>query len=248
MNRILLTVLGCLLWMAGSMACAAEPTPIPTRTLHSTRTASPTLMPTDTPPPPTSTPLPPSSPVLSTVTPQPTQTALPSPTIARIQPTPAPIPATSEPTAAPASQAELRPYTWDPRLNELKIQYIPAEVEPGQPYWRLTHAEYWAEEENQGKHHIFVNVLDESGARILGQEVTIEWLDGSHIIIAEDKPAPEYAANFPIDINHYPPWHSLGAYSARVNGLPSDMVKGMGRPPPKSRPVAFLLTFQKTIR
>jgi hypothetical protein len=46
----------------------------------------------------------------------------------------------------------LQALVWDPRLDELMIEYIPADVAPGQWYWRLTRGEFWGEEENQGKH------------------------------------------------------------------------------------------------
>jgi hypothetical protein len=238
-------------------ACGAEPTPIPTRTPNPTRTPvvtlsiAPTLTSTPTllPPSPTQVAL------ESSATPPPTATVPPTVTETRIAPTstetqnpPTVVPAASAPTEPLPPGAPPGPYTWDPRLDDLGIEFVPAEVDPGQWYWRLTHAEFWAEEENQGKHHIFVNVFDEHGARLIGETVTIAWLDGEHMLTTEDKPAPEYSANYPMEINHYRPWHNLGAFSARVNGLPSDRVTGMGRPPPKNRPVVFLLTFQKVLR
>lgn len=239
MKRVLLLIAGSCFLLSGA-ACAAEPTPEPMRAPRPIRTRPvvPTsseiiTSPTPSPRPPTAVP---------TLVPTATRTLIP-PTTTRTR-----IPATALPTFVPTLNPPPRPLVWDPRLNELKIEYVPANVQPGERYWRLTHAEFWAEQENQGKNHIFVNVLDENGARLIGETITIEWLDGSHVITTEDKPAPEYSANFPMDINHYPPWHSLGAYRARVNGLPSDIVQGMGRPPPKSRPVVYLLTFQRTVR
>jgi hypothetical protein len=234
-------------WLIWSVGCAVEPMPLPTPFVLPTKRAA--ALPTETArvPSPTHTArVPPAS-----ATPQPTFeptrtfTAVPF-TPTRARPTLPPPSPTAQSIPLPTTLP--RPLIWDPRLDELNIQYIPVQVQPGERYWRLTHAEFWAESENQGKHHIYVNVLDENGSRLLGETITIEWLDGSHEIVTEDKPAPEYAANFPMDINHYPPWHSLGAYSARVNGLPSDIVRGMGRPPPKSRPVVYLLTFQRTIK
>jgi hypothetical protein len=244
MNRISFVVTLAALYSSCLAACEVEPTPVlrpprPTRT-PVTWTRTPTFV------------LSTRAAVASTVTQTrvPTRSSTPTraatatdvpPTRTRVS-----VPALPTPTLTPAPAP--RPLVWDPRLDELKIQYIPADVSPGENYWRLTRAEFWAESENQGKNHIFVNVLDENGARLVGETITIEWLDGSHLITTEDKPAPEYSANFPMDINHYPPWHTLGAYSARVNGLPSDVVQGMGRPPPKSRPVVYLLTFQRTVR
>lgn len=246
MKYILFVIVAAVL-LTLNAACAVEPTPMPMPTVSPTKRAAALLTETPHLPSPTHTAIAPSATATLQPTVEATQTWTPVPsTPTRARPTlPPPSPTAENITP---SNTTTRPLVWDSRLDELNIQYIPAQVQSGERYWRLTHAEFWAESENQGKHHIFVNVLDENGARLLGETITIEWLDGSHEIVTEDKPAPEYAANFPIDINHYPPWHSLGAYSARVNGLPSDVVRGMGRPPPKSRPVVYLLTFQRTVK
>lgn len=238
-QRIVVLTAGLCLAALGA-ACTPQPTLEPTRTPRPSRTLIPSRTPTRLPPSPTRVALQPTA--APSTTPTFTATTVP-PSVTRTR-----VPATSVPTATFTPAPPPRPLVWDPRLDELKIQYIPAEVAPGQPYWRLTHAEFWGEEENQGKNHIFVNVLDENGVRLIGETITIEWLDGQEIITTQEKPAPEYSANYPMDINHYPSWHTLGAFSARVNGLPSDIVKGMGRPPPKSRPVVYLLTFQRSVR
>jgi hypothetical protein len=236
--KYLSLAISCIVFLAA--ACAPQPTAEPTQTPQPTRTVIPSSTPTRILPSLTRVALQPT--VAHSATPTLTATIVPpSATRTRISPT-------QLPTETSTPQPPPRPFVWDPRLDALKIQYVPAEVAPGELYWRLTHAEFWGEEENQGKNHIFVNVLDENGARLIGETITIEWLDGQEIITTEEKPAPEYSANYPMDINHYPPWHTLGAFSARVNGLPSDIVKGMGRPPPKSRPVVYLLTFQRMIR
>ncbi len=179
----------------------------------------------------------------ATRTPAPSATFTPLPTRAA---TPPRAPTRTATKAAPA--ATLAPSIWDARLDQLNVRYIPATVVPGQAYWRLTRADFWDEKENQGKHHIFVNVLDEGGNRIVGQRVNVTWEPAERVVIVtEDKPAPEYSANFPLDINHYPPWGTLGVFAVTVDGLPSDKVAGMGLPP-KNRFVVYLLTFQRTTR
>lgn len=45
---------------------------------------------------------------------------------------------------------------WDPRLTQRGATLIPADVQPGQPYWALTDAWWLDEQESQGKHHIFM--------------------------------------------------------------------------------------------
>ena len=135
---------------------------------------------------------------------------------------------------------------WDNRLDVLGVRLVRATLSAGNLYWRLVKAEFWDEKERQGKRHIFVDVLDENGARIIGQAILVEWPGDRLVIATQDKPAPEYTANFPLDENHYPPWGTLGAFDVSIQGLPSDKVAGMGLPP-KNKLVVFLLTFQKTI-
>jgi hypothetical protein len=126
---------------------------------------------------------------------------------------------------------------WDNRLDQLGIKVIPAKVQPGQTYWKVTQAQFQDPQEGGGRHHIFIEVLDEDGRRLLGQKVIISWPDGSTTVTTEDKPAPEYAANFPM-------YGDVGSYSARMPGV-SDAVTGMGLPGGR-RHVVYLLTFQRT--
>lgn len=197
----------------------------------------------------------PTAPPAPTAAPAPTETSLPTPTFAptaTATATPVLSTATRTRTRAPvtatpaATRTPRAPLVWDARLDALNIQRIPASVQPGQAYWRLVKAEFWDEKENQGKHHIYVDVLDESGARLIGPNVIVEWPDERLVIVTADKPAPEYSANFPLDINHYPPWGTLGAFTVWIDGLPSDRVAGMGLPP-KNKFVVYLLTFQRTV-
>lgn len=199
---------------------------------------------------PTTTPRPWSTPE-PTVTPQPTLTFAPRaastpttpPTATRTRLTvPTRAPATATPAVAP-----LAPIIWDTRLDALGITLVSATIPPGQAYWRLVKAEFWDEKERQGKHHIFVDALDENGVRLIGQKIVVDWPGDRLILVTEDKPAPEYSANFPLDVNHYPPWGTLGAFTVWIDGLPSDKVAGMGLPP-KNKFVVYLLTFQRTAR
>jgi CRP-like cAMP-binding protein len=135
---------------------------------------------------------------------------------------PVAVAANEAPTAAPAAvQAAAAPKAWDPRLDQLGITVDEAQVAPGQPYWRLIEGRWADEGESSGKHHIFVDVLDENGKRVVGQTVTVFWGDGNMSAGVEDKPAPEFGYNFQMYAAGY-------AYSTKVEGLPSDVVKGAG--------------------
>ncbi len=127
----------------------------------------------------------------------------------------------AQPTAAAPVQAAAQQKAWDPRLDQLGVTVDEAQVAPGQPYWRLIEGRWADEAESSGKHHIFVDVLDENGRRVVGQTVTVFWGDGNMSAGIEDKPAPEFGYNFQMYAAGY-------AYSTKVEGLPSDVVKGAG--------------------
>lgn len=149
--------------------------------------------------------------------PMPTETPSLTPT-----PSPSPTP-TPTPTATP-SPTEL---IWDPRLDARGAFVIPAQVEPGQGYWRLVKGVWYAENEPPyaGQHHIFVDALDAQGSRQTGVSFVVMSLDGtvSHgTIVTELKPGELYAANFPMYV-------VAPAYRvAPSDGSPGDAVSGLG--------------------
>ncbi len=128
---------------------------------------------------------------------------------------------------------------WDERLDDLNIDIIPAAAQPGQRYWKVIKAEFQNSQEGGGRHHIFIEVLDEAGKRIVGQPVEVLWSDGSATVYTEDKPAPEYAANFPM-------YGNLGGYALRIPGL-SETVTGMGLPGGKQH-VVYNVVFQRVTK
>jgi CRP-like cAMP-binding protein len=253
--------------LQGAIAFVQEATPLPTETPLPTDTPIPPtatpIPPTPTPLPPTDTPLPPTetpTPIPPTATPVPlTPTPVPptaTPTL--LPPTATPVPPTATPAAAQADSdsgqaaAAAAPVPknqpardLDSRLAALNVGIQPANVQPGQSYWRLVKA-YWQNKEESGNDHtIYVEVLDENGTRIVGQPVEIQWQDGSLVVTTEDKPPYEYPANFPM-------YGTLGSYLVRIGGLPSDAIVGLGMGTPE-RPdftihTNFLLTFRRVKR
>ena len=114
-----------------------------------------------------------------------------------------------------------QPLEWDPRLDERGAALVPAQVTSGQGYWRLVKAIWYNEIESQGKHHIFIDMLDSSGQRQVGVPILI-LNGGSFTITTEAKPGEPYAANFAM-------FARAPAYSAHPNsGAPADQVTGMG--------------------
>ena len=116
----------------------------------------------------------------------------------------------------------------------------PARAAPGS-HWRLVSASWANEKQSAGKHSIYVEVLGADGKRKVGQPVVFQWPAGSLTLLIEDRPPPDWGANFPM-------YAALGSYSASVVGAPSDKVVGMGlgtvEAPAFTVHTTFYLTFQ----
>ncbi len=152
-------------------------------------------------------------------------------------PTITPRPTLSIPTATPVYEKNQAP-VWDETLDTLNISLTRADVTPGKPVFRLIKANFLDEFEAAGLHHVFVEALDEQGQRIVGQPINLKWADGNSIMITEDKPYPEYAANAPL-------YGEMGdgTYEVFVEGAASDVVSGIGLP--GKHHVGYQLTFQR---
>ncbi len=210
-----------------ALATATQLPPSPTQTASPTRTATVTA--TLLPPTATDTPLPtPTS--LPTATPTPTATATvpPSPTSTR---RPAP-PATAVPTVSP-----LAARSWDPRLTQRGAQLIPAQAKAGQGYWRLIEAHWYDEGEApfDGKHYIYVEARNPSGARQTGVRFQMASLDLSEVlgyVVTEAKPGELYAANFAMFVvaPAYRVEPSDGSLADAVSGLGLGSLTSPGLP------------------
>ncbi len=136
-----------------------------------------------------------------------------------------------------------RPAGWDSRLDRLGIGLERASVGAGQACWRLVEARWEDEAQAQGRHHIYIELKDESGNRVMGEKAEISWADGSTVLAPENKPAGEYPINFPM-------YALLGSYAAKALGLPSDRVTGMGLGSIEQKGfkihTCFCLTFQRS--
>lgn len=186
---------------------------------------------TNTPAPPTETPMPTETPVPPTATPKPRAQG-------------AAVNRQPQPTATAAERPQPA-RSIDPRLASLNVHIEPIGVAVGQSYWRLIEARWQNEAEAGGDHTIYVNVIDEGGARIIGQPIELCWETGNLTVATEDKPPNEYPANFPM-------YNTLGSYSVSVPGLPSDRIVGLGLgtadQPAFTVHTNFFLTFQRVTR
>jgi CRP-like cAMP-binding protein len=187
----------------------------------------------------TNTPLPPTATPLPTNTPLP-PTATPIPTPKRVTSAAAPI--APAPTQAVKPQP---PRDLDPRLASLNVVVQPAGVRPGQSYWRLVAARWENESQSGGGHSIFVDLLDEGGAKVIDHPVEIRWAGGGLSVKTEAKPPNEPSSNFPM-------YNTLGSYAVSIPGLPSDVLVGLGlgtaEQPAFTVHTNFFLTFQRVTR
>jgi hypothetical protein len=201
-----------------------------------------TATPTPTPPPTsTSTPRP-------TQTPTPTPTATSAPTATPPPPSPSRVPtrrpaAPAPPTATPRpAAATALPLEWDPRVNILEppVRLVPADVAPGQAYWRLVRLK-WLKEYEGGNMLLYISTIDEQGEHVWGQLVVVE--NGGHQdLYTQPKPGEPYGANVPMS-------STLNSYQAFVGGdLPSDRVTGLGLGEwyGGMDHTSFILVFQRT--
>jgi hypothetical protein len=108
-------------------------------------------------------------------------------------------------------------------------------------HWKLIRNE--GPVEWDGKHSIFVDVVDEQGKRMVGVPVTCKWADGpdgSQTKPTEPKTGEPFAMDFPM-------WNAHGVYSVWVSvpGEPSDVASDMGLIPFHGH-VCYKLVFQRS--
>jgi LysM repeat protein len=165
--------------------------------------------------------------------------------------------ATSMPTHNPAPTSTTGgntppPVDWDQRLNLLPCVRLVTVAErgiqlrPGDRYWRLVRARWLNEEESRRDIQIHVDLLDEAGQRVFGDTVVFQ--DGGTTRVISERQDCCYPWDYPVKC---PMYNVLCSYSAYVEGLPSDVVAGMGLGTPEHPDwtihTGFILTFQRTV-
>ena len=125
-----------------------------------------------------------------------------------------------------------------------------AEVEEGQPYWKAVRVHHLTPEENGGKHHIFLDILDEARERVFGAQARVTWQGGEQVITV-DKPLNEPGTNFPMWKGQVCAVEALGLPGQT---LPSDRVINLHTSHPDEAPGntlfhhSFAIVFQRTTR
>ena len=156
------------------------------------------------------------------------------------------------------TQHEMTPEAarWDSRLDKLDVFYDQAYVPIKGQFWRLIDAQWLDETESTGMHHVFVEVLDEQGNRILEPvTMTMQWTSDQCVRYMEDTPPLQIGdRQFRPYGMHCPMYNAGAVYTVKVNGfgLPSDTVRNLGLGTVDYRNwdirTSFLLIFQRTTR
>jgi len=153
----------------------------------------------------------------------------------------APAEAIAPETPAPLELPSGDEVEWDWRLDALNVAVEPAQVEAGLMYWKLVRAIYQGPGESNDTHQIVYTVVNERNEPVEYQKVKQGWSDGETEAITNERGE----ARIPLWLGYAPDRDECGAYSAWVEGLPSDRVVGLGLP--AKRHVSFLLTWRRTL-
>ena len=107
------------------------------------------------------------------------------------------------------------------------VTIVPAKVPEGATYWRAVRVHHLTPEENQGRHHIFLDALDEAGSRVFGAQERVTWPGGEQIITVE-KPIGKPGVNFPM-------W-KWQICAVEMLGLPGDRIENLHTAHPDEPP------------
>lgn len=153
------------------------------------------------------------------------------------------IPFQSAPSAAPTPTDPS--VIWDSRLPGLNVSLETANVATGTLYWKLIRADYNDPFEHTGDfgsdHTMYYVITDETGTRIPNQLVWQSWPGDATSALTKSNGIADIA----MWANYFPA-NGPGPYSGYVDGLPSDIVHGMGLP--ANNHVSFILYFQRTVK
>ena len=138
----------------------------------------------------------------------------------------------------------------DAAKYKVDIKFLPSIERPAdaKQYWHVIGVHHLSGAENMGNHHVYCDVLDESGKRINGARLTLLQAGSPPVFAVVDKPASEAGTNFPL-------WKADRATVAVVwpdSPLPSEQVTGLSSAHPDEEVGntlfhhSFYVVFQRT--
>lgn len=147
---------------------------------------------------------------------------------------------------------------WDPNLNDVRVEdnvvralrcgrWQPADLQPGQTYYRIANAAFIDEQAARGRHVISVDVIDEIGNRIQGAKVwhgwpTQRWPEYDERV--EETVFGSQIAEWGLYAD-FDAWRDPGPYWVTCADGPSETFWGAGLP--WKRHVCFAVVFQRAV-
>jgi hypothetical protein len=119
-----------------------------------------------------------------------------------------------------APSSTLPPRKIDPRLTQRGTTIQEASVSPGTSYFRLNEAQFFDHTQAGGRHHVYVEAVDERGAPLANIPFTFSWPSGKAQIVTNGKSGFD-AANQPFS-------EGRNAFNVAPADAPGDAVKGIG--------------------
>ena len=151
---------------------------------------------------------------------------------------------------------------WDPRLDPLGVQLVPASVPSGTGYWKLVRARFESDgeilpppgggSESHGRHSVFYQVLAADGTPIESKRCLASWPTGNPtttVALFTKGHIDGHWGDFAMGGGNWCPYYPQGPrgpYGASVADAPSDEVWGMGLP--CNRHVSFRLTWRWPVK
>ena len=159
---------------------------------------------------------------------------------------PDPGPGPEPPTPTPPDEGDYLS-SWDARLDLRGTKLTVVVTEAGEIGNHVTEGYWYDEQEAQGRHNVFVTLLDEQGNLIEGEPVTWFWQDGEETKLTEIKSDPWLSVRYSCDFAMYV---VAPAYGVRIaDGLPTDVLTGLGlgdlENPQHKIHTAYRFTFQR---
>lgn len=119
------------------------------------------------------------------------------------------------------TQPSLPQRDWDERLTARGVSVETPPLKPGQQYWRVVKAQWWNEQESQGRRNIFVEAIDADGKPMSDVPFLMSWPTGN---------APGRTnGRSGFDAGNQPISPSRNEFSVKIDApVPSETLKGIG--------------------
>jgi len=137
----------------------------------------------------------------------------------------------------------------NPSVNDAEgygVAIEPALVNLGEPYWRVVRVHHLTPDENEGRHELFAEVLDEHGKPVPEARLRVTWPGGEDTLVLPAKPGGAPAASFALFKGQACAVAPADSAGDRVVGLHSDHPEEEGGNAPGQH--SFRVVWQRAIK